>query len=254
MGNRQIFRNLRVILGAKLRSIGADILSRWILYFKSQPLTVSKKSAMVFSPHQDDETLGCGGTIALKRSLGVPVEVIFLTDGRYGRPDWITPETITDIRQQEATNALNILGIASSETHFLNQIDGSLQNLANDQRQYIVNELVKRLQSFMPEEIYVPHRKDAHGDHEATYELVQEAIAASGIQVELLQYPIWMLWQHPLSFDLNFEEIGNAYRLAIDSVKDRKKQAIETYSSQMPGLPSGFLARFFLPYEIFFKS
>jgi hypothetical protein len=50
MGNRQIFRNLRVILGAKLRSIGADILSRWILYFKSQPLTVSKNQQWCFLP------------------------------------------------------------------------------------------------------------------------------------------------------------------------------------------------------------
>lgn len=254
MGNRQIFSKLRVLFGAKVRSISADILSRWIFYFKSQPLTVSKKSAMVFSPHQDDETLGCGGIIALKRALGVPVEVIFLTDGRYGRPDWITPETITDIRQEEATKALNILGIASSETYFLNQIDGSLQNLTDDQRQYIVAQLAQRLQSFMPEEIYVPHRKDVHGDHEATYELVQEAIASSGIQVEILQYPIWMLWQNPLSFDLNFQDIGAPYRLAIDSVKDTKKRAIETYSSQMPGLPTGFLQRFFLPYEIFFKN
>jgi N-acetylglucosamine malate deacetylase 1 len=254
MGSKQIVSKLRVIFGAKLRSINADILYRWILYFKSRPLTVSQKSAMIFSPHQDDETLGCGGMIALKRSLGVPVEVVFLTDGRYGRPNWITPETIIDIRQQEAINALNILGIASSETHFLNQIDGSLQHLLNNQRQHIVAQLAQRLQSFMPEEVYVPHRKDINGDHEATYKLVQEAIAVSGIQVELLQYPIWMLWQNPLSFSLKLEDITDAYRLAIDSVKDRKKLAIETYCSQIPGLPSGFLKRFFLPYEIFFKN
>ncbi|MBV8884660.1 MAG: PIG-L family deacetylase [Chroococcidiopsidaceae cyanobacterium CP_BM_RX_35] len=254
MGNRQIVSHLRMIFGAKLRSINADILSRWISYFQSHPVVVSQKSAMVFSPHQDDETLGCGGMIALKRSLGVPVEVVFLTDGRYGRPEWITPETIIEIRQQEAVNALNILGVASSGIHFINQLDGSLQHLPHDQRQHVVNQLVQRLQSFTPGEIYVPHKKDVHGDHEATYKLVQEAIAASGIQVELLQYPIWMLWQNPMSFNLKFEDTSNAYRLAIDSVRDRKKQAIESYISQMSGLPKGFLNRFFLPYEIFFRE
>ena len=254
MEKQSIVSQLRVAFGAKLRSINANLLSRWIFYFKSQPLVVSKKSVMVISPHQDDETLGCGGLIALKRSLGVPVEVVFLTDGRYGRPNWITPEKIIDVRQQEAVNALNILGVASSEAHFLNQTDNSLQDLSDDQRQYIIERLVQRLLSFMPEEIYVPHRKDIHSDHEATYKLVKEAIAASGIQVEILQYPIWMFWQNPLSFSLKSEDIADAYRLEIDSVKDRKKQAIETYQSQLPGLTRGFVARFFLPYEIFFKS
>ncbi|MDF5727277.1 MAG: PIG-L family deacetylase [Rhizonema sp. PD38] len=254
MQKQSIISQLRVAFGAKLRSINADLLSHWIFYFKSQPLAVSKKSAMVISPHQDDETLGCGGLIALKRSLGVPVEVVFLTDGRYGRPNWITPEMIVDVRQQEAVKALSILGVASSETHFLEQTDNSLQDLSDDQRQYIIDRLVQRLLSFMPEEIYVPHRKDIHSDHEATYQLVQEAIAASGIDIELLQYPIWMFWQNPLSFSLKSDDITDAYRLKIDSVKDKKKQAIETYQSQLPGLTSGFIARFFLPYEIFFKS
>ncbi len=254
MEKQSIVSKLRVAFGSKVRSINANLLSSWIFYFKSQPLVVSKKSAMVISPHQDDETLGCGGLIALKRSLGVPVEVVFLTDGRYGRPNWITPETIIDIRQQEAVNALNILGVAGSEAHFLNQTDNSLQELSDDQRQYIIERLVQRFLSFMPEEIYVPHRKDIHSDHEATYKLVHEAIAASGIQVDLLQYPIWMFWQNPLSFSLKSEDIADAYRLEIDSVKDRKKQAIETYQSQLPGLTRGFVARFFLPYEIFFKS
>lgn len=254
MGNREIISTLRVIFGAQLRSINAGILSRWIFYFNSQPLVVSQKSAMVFSPHQDDETLGCGGMIALKRSLGVAVQVVFLTDGRYGRPDWIKPEKITDIRQQEAVDALTILGVANSEIHFLNQIDASLHNLPNNQRQHLIDRLAQHLQSFMPEEVYVPHKKDFHGDHEATYKLVQEAIAVSGIQTELLQYPIWMFWQNPLSFGLKFEDVADARRLAISAVKDRKKRAIETYRSQHPGLPSGFLERFFLPYEIFFKD
>lgn len=254
MGNKQATSKLRVIFGAKLRSINASILYRWISYCKSQPLAISQKSAMVFSPHQDDETLGCGGMIALKRSIGVPVEVIFLTDGRYGRPEHITSETIIQIRQQEAVNALNILGVSSSEIHFLNQMDGSLKDLANDQRQYIIERMIQRLQSFIPEEVYVPHRKDVHRDHEATYELVQEAIAASGIKVELLQYPIWMLWQNPLSSTLTFKDLAGAYQLSINSVKHRKQQAIKIYLSQITGLPSGFLNRFFLPYEIFFKN
>ncbi len=35
----------------------------------------------MFSPHQDDEAFGCGGMIALKSEQGIPVVVVFLTDG-----------------------------------------------------------------------------------------------------------------------------------------------------------------------------
>ncbi len=39
-------------------------------------------STLVFAPHQDDETLGCGGTIIKKNRLGAKVTIVFLTDGR----------------------------------------------------------------------------------------------------------------------------------------------------------------------------
>jgi len=253
MGSKVIVGRLRVILGYHLRNTTAKILFLWILYGKSQPLAVSRKSAMVFSPHPDDETLGCGGTIALKRKLGVPVKVVFLTDGRYGRPEWIKPEEIIDVRKQEAGTALTILGVAPSETHFLKQIDGDLETLSDEQRRFLIEQLSKLLQSFMPEEVYVTHRKDQNTDHEATYKLVQAAISHSGIQVDLFQYPIWMFWQSPLSFDLKLKDIAGAYRLSIDSVQDKKNQAIETYQSQIPGLTRSFLRRFLSNYEIFFK-
>lgn len=254
MGSKEMLGKLRVIIGCQLRNLTSNVLFRWILHSKSQPITVSQKSAMVFSPHQDDETLGCGGMIALKRRLGVPVIVVFMTDGRYGTLDSIKPEEIVNIRKQEAITALKILGVAPSEVYFLDQTDGNLEYLPNDQSQQLTEKLAKLLESSMPEEVYVPHRKDFHADHEATYKLVQAAIAKSGIKAELLQYPIWMFWQNPLSFQLKLQDITGAYRLSIDTVRDKKNRAIETYQSQIPGLTRNFLWRFFSPYEIFFKN
>jgi LmbE family N-acetylglucosaminyl deacetylase len=225
-----------------------------ILSHKSHSLTPSHKSALVFSPHQDDETLGCGGTIALKRELGVPVKVIFLTDGRYGSLQPMALEEIINIRKQEAVTALGILGVAPSDIQFLDRVDGSLDNLPAEERQNLIEQLAQLLIDFMPEEIYVPHRQDFHPDHEATYQLVQAAIAKSRIKVDLLQYPIWILWQNPLSLQIRSKDIAGAYRLAINSVQQQKHQAIETYKSQIPGLTRGFLRRFFSPYELFFKD
>ncbi len=263
MDAKSFFQQLKTNLLCQLRSVHAAILARWILYGKSQALIVNQKSAIVFSPHQDDETLGCGGAIALKREQGVGVKVVFLTDGK-GHPtnSPLQGEALTKVRKQEALTALQILGIAPTDVSFLDLPDGKLLNLSGGERQYAIEQLTYLLQSFQPEEIYVPHRQDRHQDHEATYELVQEAIALSGIQSTLLQYPIWIFWQAPLLIKLNLKELQGAYRLPIKSVQEQKKRAIAAYCSQyLPlevggktALPCGFLQQFFLPYEIFFQT
>ena len=47
------------------------------------------RSTLVVAPHPDDDVLGCGGTIARKRSLGVDVAVVVLTDGAFANRDII---------------------------------------------------------------------------------------------------------------------------------------------------------------------
>jgi N-acetylglucosamine malate deacetylase 1 len=245
---------IKVITGAILRDIKHQILFNWILRFKSQPLVVSNKKAIVFAPHQDDETFGCGGTIALKHSQGVPVKVVFLTDGHLGRPEWVKPQEIIKLRQQEAIDALSNLGIKSSEITFVGEIDGSLSQLEQAPRQKLITELIAILQSFKAEEIYVPHNKDGHPDHEATYELVRSAIEQARIDAELLQYPIWAFWRKPSDSTLKKQDIANAYKVFIGSVRQQKKQAVKNYKSQICGVPKVLIDSCTSKYEIFFKS
>jgi N-acetylglucosamine malate deacetylase 1 len=105
-----------------------------------------------------------------------------------------------------------------------------------------------------PQEVYVPHRQDRHdgGDHEATYELVKVAIAQTDLEIDLLQYPVWILWHALPIVDLKPQELAGAYRLSIGAAQARKKKAILAYVSQT--FPQGFLDRFMMPYEIFFKE
>lgn len=240
------------------------LLYLWLVHIKSQPMSLSPKSAMVIAPHQDDEVLGCGGLIASKREHNIPVQIVFVTDGGASHawhPKFQSGELIP-IRKQEALTALKILGVDSSQIHFLNKPDSKLRFLDATERQKTIDELAQILQSCQPEEVYVPHRKDRTKDHEATYELVQEAINLSGIKVDVLQYPIWILWNSLLFRNFKFDDLAGAYRLSIRSFQHQKKQALEVYRSQYlpideelaPILKPAFLKIFFSPYEIFFKS
>jgi LmbE family N-acetylglucosaminyl deacetylase len=238
-----------------IQYLHSKLLWKWLLLGGSQQLTLSHKSAMVFSPHQDDETFGCGGMIAHKRELGIPVIVVFLTNGEgLGRLNPDDQNHIVETRKQEAITALQILGVAATDIYFLAKPDGSLNALRNTEYQQLIQQLTELLKSYQPEEVYVPHKKDCHKDHEATFELVKTAINEAKIKVELLQYPVWLFWRAPLFILLKIQDIAAAHRFSITSVQEKKGQAIASYSSQLQSLPSGFVKQFLNSYEIFFKT
>jgi N-acetylglucosamine malate deacetylase 1 len=239
---------LKKLLGFSPRTLYSNLLFQ-SLRLSSKSLPLNQKPAMVFSPHQDDETLGCAGVIALKRDAGIPVTVVFLTNGANS-----PVSNAAAIRRQEAAVALDILGVDAAHTYFLDQPDGGLRQLENTGKEELINQLAQMMLTAQPQEVYVPHRQDRHegGDHEATYALVKAAIAETGLTIALLQYPIWILW-HPLPFvDLKPKELSGAYRLSIEAAQARKRKAIAAYVSQT--FPKGFLERFLTPYEIFFRE
>src|SRR5690349_14548383 len=68
-----------------LRQIAIELCSG-LLQAGSKPYQLQELPTVVIAPHQDDETLACGGVIARKRSEGLPVHVIFITDGSASHP------------------------------------------------------------------------------------------------------------------------------------------------------------------------
>lgn len=73
------------------------------------------KHVLAIFPHPDDETFGCGGTIALYTKSGIPVTYVCATLGEMGRnmgkPFFATRESLPDIRNAELDKACQALGI-----------------------------------------------------------------------------------------------------------------------------------------------
>src|SRR5262245_5575363 len=67
--------------------------------------------AIVFAPHEDDEVLGCGGTILRKRRLGADVAVVFMTDGSGSHPGLMPADEMKELRAAEARAACSLLGV-----------------------------------------------------------------------------------------------------------------------------------------------
>ena len=74
-----------------------------------------EQHVLVVFPHPDDETFGCGGTIAQFAKSGVPVTYICATLGQMGRnmgkPFFATRESLATIRAAELEKACEAIGI-----------------------------------------------------------------------------------------------------------------------------------------------
>jgi N-acetylglucosamine malate deacetylase 2 len=74
-----------------------------------------ERHVLVVFPHPDDETFGCGGTIALFAKAGVPVTYVCGTLGQMGRnmgrPFFATRESLPYVREAELVEACETIGI-----------------------------------------------------------------------------------------------------------------------------------------------
>ncbi len=153
---------------------------------------MSKKKVIVFAPHPDDETWGCGGTIAKKISEGYEVLVVVMTDGRYaflhmlGIDSNPTPEELKEIRKEEVKRATKILGVPEENLVFLDFVDGTLENEEEEAEEKVTEILRKK----GPVEVYLPYKKDCHPDHQAAYRIVTNSIRRLGISTVTYQYSI----------------------------------------------------------------
>lgn len=234
----------------------------WLVHLGSRPHTCSTEPVMVIAPHQDDEVLGCGGLIALKRQARVPVQIVFMTDGAASH-DQLTGRNpaLVAIRRQEALRAAAILGVDERDVHFLDLPDGQLRSLPASERERAVESLTQLLMQTQPQELFVPHRHDRTDDHEATYELAMAAVQASHEPVTVFEYAVWMLWSSLIFRDFGVEELQGAKRLLIRTVCEQKRKALLAHRSQWmrsgqqsePVLEPGFLDRFCQPYEVYFR-
>jgi len=175
----------------------------------------ARARVLVFAPHPDDETLAVGGLIHRLAKGGVPVRVVFITNGD-GYPHAVMEElgkahpTGSDyvafgtLRQREAIAAVRKLGLGGGSVRFLGFPDGGLAELwrthwdlpyvspytGKDQSPYpdtvdphveyegrdLTAVMARLIADFRPTVIIMPHPSDTHPDHSSASWFVTEAL------------------------------------------------------------------------------
>ena len=208
-------------------------------------------SAIVFSPHQDDETLGCGGTIIRKREAGAEVNIVFMTDGSRSHHRFIPEEKLIMLRHQEAVKAAECLGLPSENVLFLDFRDGELEQ----ERATAIDRVHQLLLAKQPQQVFIPYVRETHLDHLATNKIVLAALKNYPQEVAVYEYPVWY-WHHfpwTESWGVRASQIAYLkasikaklgwqllqefnYRVEIESVKSQKQLALAQHHTQMERL------------------
>jgi LmbE family N-acetylglucosaminyl deacetylase len=238
------------------------------------------RSAVVFAPHPDDETLGCGGTIIKKTQAGARVSLVVMTDGRGSHRALMDEERIKEIRAQEALEAAERLGVDAQRVHQLGIRDRELADNFESALERVGGILARE----EPEEVFVPYLHESPSDHVETRRVVLAAARSHLKSVTVCEYPVWF-WFHwpwvryPLYNRRDLPRVVAETALAtsrtvrdfnscvyIGDVLDEKRYALDAYASQMTRLvddPSWarlqdvgegeFLQCFFQDYEVFWN-
>ena len=219
---------------------------------------------LVLAPHADDETLGCGGTIAAMRAAGLAVTVAIATDGvgsdRLGRH----PEVVAQVRRAEALDAARVLGVAEDDVVFMDLPDGGLTERLDD----LTNAVQGLIDEMQPAQILVCSPIDQHPDHAALH---RACAAADHRQAVVLEYLVWAWPGWPVSA-LTASKAGGASvlelfrefaallrrlrRSNIERHRAAKRSAMASYQSQIGdgsagrGIPARMFDEFDGRYEL----
>src|SRR5947208_9292647 len=86
------------------------------------------KTILLFTPHPDDDTFCCSGTLALLAKKQNNIHIVIYTNDDKGSYDpEMTSERLARIRKAEEEAACKVLGIPTQNIHWLQFHDGMLE-------------------------------------------------------------------------------------------------------------------------------
>lgn len=176
------------------------------------------RHAIVVAAHADDETLGCGGTIAKLADQGWRVDVVIVADGI------VTARGAEQDNRQDARAACKLLGV--EEPQFLGFPDQHFDEVSMVE---LSNALVPLVPG--PDLVLTHASADLNRDHRLVAEAVRIAWRPQQSPASVLEFEI------PASAYWNGQSFAANYFVDISDTLERKLAALSTYASEAKAAP-----------------
>ncbi len=191
------------------------------------------RRVLVLAPHADDETFGCGGTLAGLVDDGARLDVLVVTDGAGDEPDAEARRLVGERRLEETREALRRLGGGAARCAFLP--DRGLGRTGDPLAAAIEGALLATL----PDLVFVPSPVEVHPDHRAVAEAFLSLLAGDAGRR--------LVAALPEGARAAFFEVSQAFRpnVLVDVSKTiaRKESAVAAFVSQLGGHDYATFAR-----------
>ena len=199
---------------------------------------VENKTILVFTPHPDDDTFCCAGTLVLLAKRHNDIHVVIYTNDDKGSNDLeMTSERLARIRKAEEEEASRIIGVPKQNIHWLQFHDGMLEYASPRD---LVEQATKIIRTYRPHVVftidpgsdYVRWHKT---DHRMAANNTLDAIRAAEWH---LYFPNQRLhdglqpWTVPVEAFFYVAEKDANYWVNIDDVVDLKLAAAAAHVSQ----------------------
>jgi len=195
------------------------------------------KTILIFTPHPDDDTFCCAGTLALLAKAGNNIRIVIYTNDDKGSDPDMTSERLAGIRMHEEEDACRILGIPKDHIKWLEYHDGMLEYANTRDLVEEVTGIIRKVRpdvvlSIDPGSEYVRWHKT---DHRMAANNTLDAIRAAEWH---LYFPNQLLHEGlqpflvPQEFYYYVTEKDANQWVNIDSVLDKKLDAAMAHVSQ----------------------
>jgi LmbE family N-acetylglucosaminyl deacetylase len=176
---------------------------------------------LALAAHPDDETIGCGGTLARHAAARDEVLVVCVTDGRRSRALDLDERWMAATRAAEFAAAMAELGVEG-------RLLGVPESLELDE-DALTAELARLLDEWQPSLVYSPSRVDEHPNHITVARALARALrrVAGGPDIRCYQGAV------PLT-----PILVNSFA-RTDPVADELERAGRCYASQYPNIVRG---------------
>ncbi len=187
--------------------------------------TTARRSCLVIAPHPDDETLGCGATLARKVEAGTPAHVLVVSDGATWPPD-VDPADNVATRDAELRRATAVLGVPEEAVTHLMFPETRLAEVSES----LSDAVADAVRELGPDDVFLTSTSDPHHDHAALGLAARRAL--TGSPTRLVVYGIWQ-WEHPRSWLRTLRDSSRPEAVATTGYLDRKRAALAEYRSQL---------------------
>lgn len=173
--------------------IGAPWVRAQTALSRDATARLSAGSALVLTPHPDDESIACGLLLATKSARGEEVSIALATDGGGG---WFStdPEPtageIVRIRRGEWNRGLDDLGVPADHRYELGFADAGLTGHEAE----VADRIAALLVDLAPAQVFVTSPDDLHADHRALSRATCRAVRSvygTGPAPELFAYRVY---------------------------------------------------------------